>query len=117
MRTVARFGDAWATTGVTPAAEGEQRWWAALPAAVEQLDDALRAEGREPREVERFLSVDASGAFALESVEKLRDVLGRAAALGFSEVVVHWPRPDGVYAGDEAVLEKVAAEVLPELGP
>jgi alkanesulfonate monooxygenase SsuD/methylene tetrahydromethanopterin reductase-like flavin-dependent oxidoreductase (luciferase family) len=117
MRTVARFGDAWATTGVTPAAEGEQRWWAALPAAVEQLDEALRAEGRDPREVERFLSVDASGAFALESVEKLRDVLGRAEGLGFSEVVVHWPRPDGVYAGDEAVLEKVAAEVLPELGP
>ena len=31
------------------------------------------------------------------------------------EIVVHWPRPDGVYAGDERVLEHVATEVLPQL--
>jgi hypothetical protein len=50
-------------------------------------------------------------------VEHLRDVLGRAEALGFDEVVVHWPRPDGVYAGEPAVLERVAADVLPGLDP
>jgi hypothetical protein len=27
-------------------------------------------------------------------------------------VVTHWPRPDGPYAGDESVLEEVAATVL-----
>jgi endonuclease IV len=63
------------------------------------------------------LSVDSSGAFGLSSVEHLRDVLGRAEALGFDEVVVHWPRDDGVYAGDVAVLERVAADVLPGLDP
>jgi hypothetical protein len=44
-------------------------------------------------------------------------VLGRAGELGFDEVVVHRPRPDGVYAGDLAVLERVAADVLPDLDP
>ncbi|MGZ4639287.1 MAG: LLM class flavin-dependent oxidoreductase [Actinomycetes bacterium] len=115
MRVVARFGQGWATTGVTPPEDGEERWWAALPDAIGRLDDALAAEGREPGAVQRHLSVDSSGAFALSSVEHLREVLGRAERLGFAEVVVHWPRPAGVYAGDERVLERVATEVLPTL--
>jgi alkanesulfonate monooxygenase SsuD/methylene tetrahydromethanopterin reductase-like flavin-dependent oxidoreductase (luciferase family) len=115
MRVVARHGQAWVTTGVTPPDAGEDAWWAALPGARDRLDDALRAEGRDPRDVQRYLSVDSSGAFGLDSVEHLRDVLGRAGELGFDEVVVHRPRPEDVYAGDLAVLERVAAEVLPDL--
>ena len=117
MRVVARHGQAWVTTGVTPPDDGEHRWWAALPGACARLDEALVADGRDPASVERFLSVDASGAYGPSSVEHLRDVLGRAGALGFDEVVVHWPRPDGVYAGDVGVLERVATEVLPALSP
>jgi hypothetical protein len=90
---------------------------AALPGAVGRLDDALTAEGRDPASVQRYLSVDASGAFGPSSLEHLRDVLGRAESLRFDEVVVHWPRPDGVYAGDVGVLEQTAAELLPELEP
>ncbi len=115
MRVVARHGQGWATTGVTPSEDGPTRWWAALPDAIGRLEDALAAAGRKPDDVERFLSVDASGAFALDSVEQLRDVIGRAEHLGFAEIVVHWPRPDGVYAGDERVLEQVATDVLPQL--
>ena len=115
MRVVARHGQGWATTGVTPSEDGPTRWWAALPDAIGRLEDALAAAGRKPGDVERFLSVDASGAFALDSVEQLRDVIGRAEQLGFAEIVVHWPRPDGVYAGDERVLEQVATDVLPQL--
>ena len=37
--------------------------------------------------------------------------MGRAAELGFTDVVTHWPRPDGVYAGDVAVLEEVASRL------
>ena len=33
MRVVARHGQAWVTTGVTPPEDGEERWWAALPPA------------------------------------------------------------------------------------
>jgi hypothetical protein len=115
MRVVARHGQAWVTTGVTRPEDGEEAWWAALPAAVERLDMALVEEGRDPATVQRYLSVDSSGAFGPSSVEHLRDVLGRAAVLRFDEVVVHWPRPEGVYAGYVGVLERAAAEVLPEL--
>ena len=117
MRVVAQHGQAWVTTGVTPAEDGEERWWSALAGAGERLDAALQDAGRAPSDVQRYLSVDSSGAFGPSSVEHLRDVLGRAATLGFDEVVVHWPRPDGVYAGDLGVLERAAAEVLPGLDP
>ena len=117
MRVVAQHGQAWVTTGVTPAEDGEERWWSALAGAGERLEAALQDAGRAPSDVQRYLSVDSSGAFGPSSVEHLRDVLGRAATLGFDEVVVHWPRPDGVYAGDVGVLERAAAEVLPGLDP
>jgi alkanesulfonate monooxygenase SsuD/methylene tetrahydromethanopterin reductase-like flavin-dependent oxidoreductase (luciferase family) len=115
MRVVARHGQGWATTGIAEAEGDADRWWATLPDVVSRLDDVLLAAGREPGDVERYLNVDISGSFALQSVEQLRDVVGRAERLGFAEVVVHWPRPDGVYAGDERVLEQVATDVLPQL--
>jgi alkanesulfonate monooxygenase SsuD/methylene tetrahydromethanopterin reductase-like flavin-dependent oxidoreductase (luciferase family) len=117
MRVVARFGQAWLTTGTGPEEDDEAAWWAALPGLCGRLDDTLRDEGRDPHDVQRYLSIDSSGAFGLDSVEHLRDVLGRAGELGFDEVVAHRPRPDGVYAGDLAVLERVATEVLPDLDP
>ena len=53
--------------------------------------------------------------FSLSSVDAFTDAVGRAAELGFTDVITHWPRADGWYAGDEAILEAVAAEVLPRL--
>jgi hypothetical protein len=42
-------------------------------------------------------------------------MVGRATELGFTDVVAHWPRADGVYQGRESVVEEVAADVLPTL--
>jgi alkanesulfonate monooxygenase SsuD/methylene tetrahydromethanopterin reductase-like flavin-dependent oxidoreductase (luciferase family) len=115
MQVAARHGQGWVTTGVTPAEDGEERWWAGVADAARRMDDALQEAGRAPTGVERYLSIDASGVLGLSSVEQLRDAACRAAEMGFAEIVVHWPRPDGVYAGDERVLERVAADVLPDL--
>jgi hypothetical protein len=41
-------------------------------------------------------------------------MVGQAAALGFTDVITHWPRPDGPYAGEVSVLEKVASQVIPQ---
>jgi len=117
MRVAARHGQGWVTTGVTPPDAGEDRWWSGVAEACGRMDGALNDEGRSPGDIERYLSLDASGAFALRSVDHLRDAAGRARALGFAEVVVHWPRAEGVYEGSEAVLESVATELLPELHP
>ena len=74
------------------------------------VDDALDDAGRGP--VDRYLSLDSSPHFSLESAELYAEMAGRAAELGFTDVVTHWPRPDGPYAGDVAVLEAVAADVV-----
>ena len=100
---------------MTPPEDGEERWWSGVANANSRMTAALESAGRDPAGLERYLSLDASGIFALSSVEQCRDAVGRAESMGFAEVVVHWPRAEGVYAGDEAVLEQVAAEVLPDL--
>jgi hypothetical protein len=42
------------------------------------------------------------------------DMTGRACELGFTDVITHYPRPDGPYAGDVSVLDSVSAEVIPK---
>jgi hypothetical protein len=80
--------------------------------AVGRFDDVLVAAGREPSSVDRYLSLDAAPVFSLASVGTFSDAVGRAAELGFTDVMTHWPRRDSWYAGDEATLERVAVEVL-----
>lgn len=114
MRVAARFGQGWATTGAEQGgAEEAAGWWDGVAGLVRRFEDVLGAAGRDPAEVDRYLSLDAAG-YALESVGAFEDAVGRAAELGFTDVVTHWPRGEGVYAGSEAVLEEVAGR-LPAL--
>ena len=113
MRLAARLGDGWATTG--PAGGGTVAdWWAGVEQAHRTFTETLEAQGRHPDSVDRYLSVDA-GAYALTSVEDFLRAHERARVIGFTDLVTHWPRAEGVYAGDEHVLEAVAAR-LPGLG-
>jgi alkanesulfonate monooxygenase SsuD/methylene tetrahydromethanopterin reductase-like flavin-dependent oxidoreductase (luciferase family) len=107
----ARLGDGWVTTGGGPAA-GPEAWWRRVGDGIARFTDALTATGRDPAEVPKYLSVDASGVFALRSAAHFAEVAGHAAELGFTDVITHYPRPDEPYAGDESVLEAVAADVL-----
>ena len=61
----------------------------------------------------RYLNLEARTA-GFSSAEEVVDAAGRAAALGYTDVVIGWPRPDGPMAGDPALLEAVAAR-LPEV--
>ena len=107
----ARLGDGWVTTGGGSAA-GLDVWWQRVRDGIARFTDALTAAGRDPAAVPRYLSVDASGIFALRSAAYFAEVAGHAAELGFTDVITHYPRPDEPYAGDESVLEAVAVDVL-----
>ncbi|GAA0810045.1 LLM class flavin-dependent oxidoreductase [Spirilliplanes yamanashiensis] len=119
MRLAARFGDGWVTTGGAGvsagghAADSAGAWWESVAANARRFDEALAAAGRTGA-VDRYLTLDAGPVYSLSSVAAFTDAVGRAAALGFTDVVVHWPRESSWYAGDEAILESVAA-LLPEL--
>jgi alkanesulfonate monooxygenase SsuD/methylene tetrahydromethanopterin reductase-like flavin-dependent oxidoreductase (luciferase family) len=113
MRLAARFGAGWVTTG-----GGEQdlaAWWRGVDERAHRFADALVAAGRDPAAVDRYLSLDSAPVFSLSSVDAFTDAVGRAAEAGFTDVITHWPRRESWYAGDEAVLETVAADVLPTL--
>jgi alkanesulfonate monooxygenase SsuD/methylene tetrahydromethanopterin reductase-like flavin-dependent oxidoreductase (luciferase family) len=114
MKLAARYGNGWVTTGTDKRDDVEQ-WWAGVAEASARMDDALAAADRRLGKLDRYLQADACPTFVLSSRELYEDTLGRAAELGFTDVVAPWPRHDGVYAGAEAVLEDVAAQVLPKL--
>ncbi|MFC0546521.1 LLM class flavin-dependent oxidoreductase [Kutzneria chonburiensis] len=114
MRLAARFGNGWVTTG-TDKRDDVDQWWRGVAEASGRMDDALAATDRRLGKLDRYLQADACPTFVLSSRGLYEDTLGRAAELGFTDVVAPWPRHDGVYAGAEAVLEDVAAEVLPKL--
>ena len=110
MAVAARFGQGWVTNGARE--DDLEAWWRSVAAASARFTEVLAAAGREPSSVDRYLSVDAAPVFSLSSAAYFAEATARAADLGFTDIVTHWPRPDGWYAGDEAVLDAVAAEVL-----
>ncbi|MBF4463097.1 MULTISPECIES: LLM class flavin-dependent oxidoreductase [unclassified Rathayibacter] len=107
LALVAERGEGWVTTG--PEGRTSAQWWAALAESSQRLDDSLEAAGRDPRSLDRYLSLDSGGDYSLESVARFEDVVGRAEELGFTDVISHWPRAEGLYAGDDEVLFEVAA--------
>ena len=59
----------------------------------------------------RVLVTDPAPVYVLSSVDAFVDFLGRAEELGFTEMTVPWPRASGPWAGDEAIVERVAAAI------
>jgi alkanesulfonate monooxygenase SsuD/methylene tetrahydromethanopterin reductase-like flavin-dependent oxidoreductase (luciferase family) len=104
IRLAAERGDGWITLG--PHVEHLDEWWSGVADRIHRLEEREQEAGRR---VQRLISLDAAPRFALESIDAFEDAEGRARELGFDEVVVHWPRPEGVYAGDEEVLFEVAS--------
>ncbi|MEU5694068.1 LLM class flavin-dependent oxidoreductase [Actinosynnema sp. NPDC020468] len=113
MRLAARHADTWITAG-PPATFDARPYAEALPEIALQLrkvDDACAAVGRDPGTLRRLLLTGAAVGGVLESVEAWRDAAGRFAGIGVTDLVVHWPRADFPYAGDERVLEDVAGDL------
>ena len=117
LRLAARVGDGWVTTG--PFRVPLEAWFAGLADSSRRLEEELATAGRDEG-YRRFLLLDTTaspelpgGRVSLSSVDFFEELVGRADALGFTDVVTHWPRPEEPYAASEATLERVASEVLP----
>jgi alkanesulfonate monooxygenase SsuD/methylene tetrahydromethanopterin reductase-like flavin-dependent oxidoreductase (luciferase family) len=115
MRLAARY-DAWVTTGTR--SDTRNSWWASVAEAAHRFDHTLEAAGRDPTTIDRYLMLDpASPVYSLSSAAYFADALAQAAEYGFTDAITYWPRPAGWYAGDEAILDTIAADVLPKLSP
>jgi len=111
LRLAARFGQGWVTYG--KGGDTLPEWWTGIAELGDRLDEVESRAGRSTP-LDRYLSLDGAPRFSLESAGLFVELVGRAQELGFTDVVTHWPRQDGVYAGRESVLEEVAG-LLPSL--
>lgn len=95
LSLAARYGQAWVTYGPYGPQVDADTWFAALSGQAAALDEALAAEGRAPTDVRRVAQFALDVLWPFESEQRYADTLGRLGELGFSEVTVHWSRPDG----------------------
>ncbi len=96
---VNRMGTAWVTGG--DLVDGIEAWWRSVERA------ARRATA-----TTRYLQLDRAPIYSLSSVAYFKEAVERAAGLGFTDVLTHWPRESGWYAGKTSTLETVAREVF-----
>ena len=114
IRLAVARGEGWLTYGGS--ADTDAGWWEIVARAARAVDEALAADasGRHTgSSFRRYLNLDSAPTFSLASAGAFEDAVGRAAELGFTDVITHWPRPDGPYAGERATLETVVSDVLP----
>ena len=90
-RLAVERGDGWMTYGGT--ADTDEEWWALSPATAAV---STRRSTRRPRRerLRRYLNLDTAPTFSLTSAAAFEDAVGRAAGLGFTDVITHWPRDD-----------------------
>ncbi|KIZ19327.1 LLM class flavin-dependent oxidoreductase [Streptomyces natalensis] len=120
LRLAARHGQAWVTTGdpkisATGTPEDSVE---ALLGQMEKLEKACSDVGRDSAELDRILltGFTPDGGRPLESLDAFVDFAGRHRALGFTEIVIHAPIPDSVFAADQKVFERIATEARSQLG-
>lgn len=101
-----RIAEGWVTTAGND--DDTEAWWRRAGDLIRRLDDACGDADRDPSTISRTLSLDAEARYSLTSIDAFDEAVGRAAELGYTDVVSHWPREHGIYAGDEAVLDAVA---------
>ena len=115
MALAARLGQTWVTTGdlapegtLLSATEGGR----VVAEQMGRLDDACAVIGRDPTSVGRLVLTGPRLDPGLFSAAAFADTIGRYAAIGVTDLVVHWPRPDPPYQGDLTSFEDVVAPAL-----
>lgn len=98
LRVAAEYADTWVTYGpVTPAppdADPVAHWFDAVTSQAAKLDAACADLGRDPGSLRRMALVGLELAWAQQSLGAYDECTGRLQGLGFTDVVIHWPRPD-----------------------
>ena len=115
---VARYGQGWVTYGdPTGPADGSPA--VALDVVRSQLDRLEAAcldAGRPFASVDKVLLQGLSSERPLDSVDAFVEWAGRYRDLGITELALHWPVPDSVFASDPETFERIAVEGQAQLG-
>ncbi|OKJ00037.1 LLM class flavin-dependent oxidoreductase [Kitasatospora sp. CB01950] len=118
LRLAAEFGQGWVTYGDPkgPADVPVERAPGVIAQQIEKLTAACEQRGRDVGELEKLLLQGSTAEKPLASLGAFVDWAGTYRELGVTELVVHWPVPDSIFASDLAVFEEIATEGLSQLG-
>jgi alkanesulfonate monooxygenase SsuD/methylene tetrahydromethanopterin reductase-like flavin-dependent oxidoreductase (luciferase family) len=110
MRVAARRASVWVTNGdrthegpPVPPGDGA----AVVERQIRLFAEACEAEDRDPATVDKLVLTGPLLDTGLDSVDSFRAVVDAYAAVGVTDLVVPWPRPEPPYAGDESILERI----------
>ncbi|CAM4446764.1 LLM class flavin-dependent oxidoreductase [Nocardia ninae] len=79
---------------------------------VRGIDAACERAGRDPAGLGKLFVADAAAGGITSSLAAYEDAAGELAEVGITDLVVHWPRPDQPYEGDEQVIVDFAEKHL-----
>jgi alkanesulfonate monooxygenase SsuD/methylene tetrahydromethanopterin reductase-like flavin-dependent oxidoreductase (luciferase family) len=108
MAVAVAHGDTWVTTGPRTGVTGAEAV-RAVRDQIGRLDRVCADAGRDPGSIDRLVLTGVPLPSGLESPDAFADTAGHYAELGVTDLVVHWPRDDEPYAGNEAVFERIFA--------
>jgi alkanesulfonate monooxygenase SsuD/methylene tetrahydromethanopterin reductase-like flavin-dependent oxidoreductase (luciferase family) len=110
MRTVARFGASWIVTDDPGELEepDEAAVYANLARQMAAMDVACEKEGRDPATLDRLLLTGFSPLPTMASKARFDDVAGHCEELGFTDLVVHYPRVSDPFGTPPEVLDEIA---------
>jgi alkanesulfonate monooxygenase SsuD/methylene tetrahydromethanopterin reductase-like flavin-dependent oxidoreductase (luciferase family) len=109
MRLAARFAETWVTTGnrTQPGPVDAVQGTRDVRDQIDLLEEACLERGREPATLSRLVVTGPVLASGLGSVDEFDDTAGRYAAIGVTDLVVHWPRPNEPYKADYSIFERI----------
>jgi len=111
MRVAARYADAWVTTGDrtrSAPASGEQAI-ADVAKQMALLDETCASVGRDPATIDRLVLTGPVLDSGLSSPERFAEVTAAYAAIGITDLAVHWPRESEPYAADLDMFDRIFA--------
>ncbi|MET8699174.1 LLM class flavin-dependent oxidoreductase [Kitasatospora sp. NPDC004723] len=117
MRLAAEYGQGWVTYGdpKAPADVPVEQAPAVVAQQIAKLTAACEERGRDVATLEKVLLQGSTAEKPLESLDAFVDWAGTYREVGITELVVHWPVPDSIFANDLAVFERIATEGLAQL--
>lgn len=114
MAVAARHASVWVTNGDRshsgPPLRAD-RGAAVVARQLRRFEEVCETVGRDPATCDKLVLTGPRLDSGLGSSDEFRSVVDAYEAVGVTDLVVQWPRPDPPYAGDEAAFEDVVGAV------
>lgn len=114
MKVAALHGQNWVTFGPLGAISGPDEWFAVLRDQYAKFATAVQILDRDVESYRRTVLINLDHAWPQESVAAFDEFCSEVSHIGFTDVVVHWPRPhDEALPGVPPDVFRVICEHLP----